>query len=174
MFSGLYDVGGWRTVHIVSVDATLSGSGGQTKIKRLTSNTHMHTDCILIVLLPLCTVWISFLSQRADIAFKTNKSSHSHSSNVWVFVHQQNIAKCVSSAWGARFKSAVSSQDRHVIGAGVKHDVLKPSQLPVYNHLLHRFLSVVTHVGHPSHGADLLVRPSAGERWLFLRMYCSS
>lgn len=50
----------------------------------------------------------------------------------------------------------------------IKHKkfVLKPSQLPANNHSLHRFLSVFT-VGHPSHGVDLLVGPSAGERWYF-------
>lgn len=47
----------------------------------------------------------------------------------------------------------------------IKHRifVFEPSQLPANNHSLHRYLSVLT-VGHPSHGADLLVGPSAGER----------
>lgn len=38
-----------------------------------------------------------------------------------------------------------------------------PPKLPANNKSLHRFLSVFT-VGHPSHGVDLLVGPSAGER----------
>lgn len=41
-------------VHIISVDATLSGSGVKQKEKDVFSNTHMHTDCILITLFPAC------------------------------------------------------------------------------------------------------------------------
>lgn len=136
MFSGLYDMGEdggggeWRSVHIVSVDATLSYTGGQTKRKRSSSNTHayrLHIDHLNVF--PLCMslfFYVGALSQRADIAAQTNKSSessNSHSVNMWVFdVQQQNIAKCVSSAWKVRFKCAVSSQDQHVIGAGIKHN----------------------------------------------------
>lgn len=63
--------------------------------------THMHTDCILIILYEFL-VWRSLVSKELTSQFKhtqSSESSYSHSSNVRVFdVEQQNIAKCFTFA----------------------------------------------------------------------------
>lgn len=102
MFSGLYDMGRmgvrWTTVHIVSVDATLSGSGVKWKRKQK-SQTH---TCIQIAYWSSCFpyVWVfyrSFLAKSwhgSSNKPQSSESWYSHSANVWVFdVEQQNIAK---------------------------------------------------------------------------------
>lgn len=53
--------GEWTTVQIVSVDATLSGSGVERKETVFLKRTHTHTDCILIILFPVCMSLSRFL-----------------------------------------------------------------------------------------------------------------
>lgn len=183
MFSGLYDMGGgqgaWITVHIVSVDATLSGSGVEGKETVFLKHTHahrLHIDHLVSRMYEFVSVsfYAGALSQRADIAGQTNpkgQKAHIHiQHNVWVFdVQQQNIAKYVAFFKGL-FQMRCQLSGSTCNWCQIKHNIqylLSPPKPPAYNHSLHRFLSVFT-VGHPSHGVDLLVGPSAGERWYFL------
>lgn len=113
----------WTTVHIVSVDATRSGSGEN---KRSFSNTHMHTDCILIILFPVCMslpLFFFFLKEpclkELTLRFKqSSESLYSHSANMQdLDVQQRNIAVFHFSL-NVCLKSTVSSQNQHVIGVG--------------------------------------------------------
>lgn len=96
--------GGWSTVHIVVSGCHTIRLWGvnreKKKRKRSLSNTHMHTDCILIILFP---VWMSFFLCRnlclkeVTAQFKTNpkssESSYSHSANVCVCVFHVTAAE---------------------------------------------------------------------------------
>lgn len=174
--------GGEHLYILFSVDATLSGSGAQTKDKMFVlKHTHayrLHIDHLVslmyvffIFCLFVCSVYnVGAGPQRADTAVsdkppKISESSYSHSR--WVFDgQQQNIAKCVSSALKGRFRCTASSWDQQQSGVVVmkhKENGLKLPQQPASNHSVHRFLSVFT-AGHLSNGVGLLVGPSPS-RW---------
>lgn len=172
MFSGLYDMGGgmgmggWWGVnnctYCFSGCHTIRLWGSNEKETFVLRHTHayrLHIDHPICIFLRRSLVSKSW---RRSSNKQSSESSHSHSANVFL-TYSSRILQSVSSVSNC----AVSSQDQRVIGAGIKHKT-KPSQLPANNHSLHRFLSVFT-VGHPSHGVDLLVGPSAGERWHFFR-----
>lgn len=179
MFSGLYDTGkdgGWTLVHIVSVDATLSGSGGQTKEKTFVlKHTHayrLHIDHLVSHVFLFFNVGAG--PQRADTAVSDKPKAlkthiHIQLSIWWTAAEYCNV--CLFCFKGSfQMHCQLSGSTWKCCDCDKTHThkkiVLKLSRLPASNHSLHRFLSVFT-VGHPSNGVDLLVGPSAGERWYF-------
>ena len=204
VFRPLYDtgVGGSEWLYILFQWMPHYQALGVKRKKKNISDTHMHTGCILIVLFPICMNCCLFLffflfffsfffrslaSKSWRRSSKTNpklrKLIFTFSSRLSVLTYSGRILQRVSLLLKGRFfflffffflrKRTVSSLDQHEIGENTNNFALKPSQPPASNHSLHRFLSVVT-VGHPSHGADLLVGPSAGERWRFFSRGCGA
>lgn len=94
MFSGLYDMGRmgvrWTTVHIVSVDATLSGSGVKWKRKQNLKHTHAYRLHIDHLVSRMYEFFIGAFSQRADMAVQINPKAQKAD------IHIQLMFECLT------------------------------------------------------------------------------
>lgn len=149
---------------------------GSKEKRQSFSNIHTHTDCILIILFPVCMSLSRFLfmqepclkelTSQVKQTQKVRKPIFTFSITCECLTYSSRILQSMLLFFKGLFQMRCQLSGSTCNWCQIKHNIqylLSPPKPPAYNHSLHRFLSVFT-VGHPSHGVDLLVGPSAGER----------